>query len=494
MSTQAETRRSPSLTAPLSGFKRLFVDWTMVGGSTAVCHALGAATSLLLRMLLSPAQMGVFSAVKMFLSYGNYANLGISKGAVREFNVATGGGDTRAARRGLRLAFTVNTISSAIYGCLLCGLGVWMAYEGGDWANAWAVGLIVVGVMAVIGRYVSFHVTILRADQRFAVTSTLSILEATLTLGFCGLATWLWGLPGLFFGTLAVMLCSMWFVRRHAAATLGWAFDGGEIRRLIAIGGPILLAGAGSSLFRSLDKLMILAYMDDCEFQLGCYSTALLVTGQLYGLANMLATVTGPRYGQTYGNSGSRREAARLAAQCSELQAAAMVLPAAISLLIGPPILGWLLPDYGSGLSSLTWLVPGFLALMLALPCGQYMIAVGRQRRALAAVLLGTLIGAAGNHIALSAGWGLSGVAAATAVGYASYFAFSAGMSFLVDLSATGRARYVLMHAIALTPTMATAMLLRATTSLPVAICGVLLAWSATLLIGWHYGGWRTRK
>jgi len=157
-------------------------------------------------------------------------------------------------------------------------------------------------------------------------------------------------------------------------------------------------------------------------------------------------------------------------------------------------VLGWLLPDYASGLVSLVWLVPGVLALVLALPCNQYMISVGRQRRALAAVLIATLVGAIGNHVALSAGWGLSGVAAATAVAYASYLALSAGMSFLTDLDATGRARYVLMHAVALVPTMTAALLLRGSNSLPTALCGVILAWSATMLIGWRYGNWQTRK
>jgi len=470
----------------------MFADWITVGGATAVCHALGAATSLLLRMLLSPAQMGIWQAVKLFLGYGNYANLGISKGAVREFNVATGAGDTEAARRGLNLAFTVNTISSLLYATVLVVAGVSLALSGGsDWANAWAVGLAVVGCLAVLGRYVTFHVTILRADQRFAVTSKLSILEALLTLAVCGLATWLWGLPGLYVGTLVVMLASMVFVRRNAVATFRWAWDGVEIRRLIAIGGPILLAGAVSSLFRSLDKLMILGYMSDCEFQLGCYSLGLLVTGQLYGLGNMLAMVTGPRYGQMYGRLDDRREVARLAARCSELQTAALILPAALALLVGPPVLGWLLPDYQSGLAPLVWLIPGVLMLVLALPCSQYMVAVGRQRQALLAVLIATAIGAVGNHVALSGGWGLEGVAAATAVGYASYFVLAAAMSFCIDLDIAGRARYVVMHTLALGPTLATALLLDGSTSLTVAVCSVVVVWLSTMLIGWRFGGWQ---
>ena len=123
--------------------------------------------------------------------------------------------------------------------------------------------------------------------------------------------------------------------------------------------------------------------------------------------------------------------------------------------MIGPPVLAWLLPDYSSGLAPLVWLIPGVMFLAMALPCSQYMIAVGRQRRALVAVLIATGIGALGNHIALSGGWGLQGVAAATALGYASYFALSAAMSLLIDLDTAGKIRYFVVHALAMTPVLA---------------------------------------
>ena len=126
--------------------------------------------------------------------------------------------------------------------------------------------------------------------------------------------------------------------QRRAAVPLTWAWDTREIRRLIAIGSPMLLAGTVSTLFRSLDKLMILGYLSDREFQLGCYSVALMVTTQLYGLANMLSIVMGPRYGEAFGKSGSRSEVARLAARATELQSAAMSLPSALAIVAAPPI------------------------------------------------------------------------------------------------------------------------------------------------------------
>ena len=486
--------------APVTGWRRLFGDWAVVGGATAVCHALGAVTSLLLRMFLSPAQMGIWQALKLFMSYGNYANLGISKGAAREFTVALGRGETSAAERGLNLAFTVNTLTSFLYALILVGAGVWIGLSGGGvWAGSWATGLAVVGGLAVLSRYVTFHVTLLRSKQHFTTTSQLSILEAVLTLSVCGLATWRFGLPGLYLGTLVVLLGTLAFIWRRRAVTLAWAWDRVEIRRLIAIGGPILLAATVASLFRSLDKLMILGYTSDREFQLGCYSLGLMVTAQLYGLGNMFSIVMGPRYGEKYGQSADRGEVARLAARASELQASGMALAAGVALVAAPAVLARLLPDYRTGLAPLVWLVPGVLALCLALPASQYLVAVNRQRRALAAVLVATPFGAAGNHLALTGGYGLVGVAAATATAYVVYLVLVVRISLWAELDRAGRLRYLAMLGLALTPTVGLAIVLErlwpgeecdwTTTAAKVAAVGVV--WGMTMAAGWHHGRWR---
>jgi O-antigen/teichoic acid export membrane protein len=486
--------------SPVSGWRRAFGDWSVVGAATVVCHALGAVTSLLFRMLLDPAQMGIWQALKLVVSYGNYANLGISKGAAREFNVALGRGDTRSARHGLNLAFTVNTLTSLVYAAALLAAAVWIGWAGrGTWSASWAIGLVVVAGIAVINRYVTFHVTILRTKQAFRTTSRLSILEAVLTLVICGLATWRFGLVGLYAGTAIVVCVTLLFVLRHRAVVFRWAWDLAEIRRLVVIGGPILLAGTVSSLFRSLDKLMVLGYMNDREFQLGCYSLALMVAAQLYGLGNMLAMVMAPRYAEKFGQSRDRRQVARLAARSTEIMAALLVLPAAVAIVAASPILGRLLPKYDLGLAPLVWLVPGVVALALALPASQYLIAVDRQRRALLVVVFATAMAALGNHFALTRGYGLAGVAAATAVGYSVYFVLTVAVSLWPQMVSAERLRYVAALTLVLIPTLLVALWLErlwpgietdwATTLAK--IMAVLATWMLTVGAGWRYGRWQ---
>jgi len=493
-----ESRLATPAVAPASGWKRLLADWAVVGGAETVGQVLGVVTSILLRMLLSPAQMGVWQALKVFLNYANYANLGVSKGAARDYAVALGRGDTAEAQRGLSLAHTVNTLSSLAFALALAGAAVWVGSTGGPWAGTWAVGLVLVGGMAVVQRYVTFQVTILRSKQAFWATSRVAVLEAVLTLTFCGLATWLWGLAGLFLGTLAVMGGSLVYVHLCGAPWLGWAWDAKAIGRLIAVGSPILLAGTVATLFRSLDKLMILAYLPDREFQLGCYSVALLVTTQLYGLGNMLSIVLGPRFGEKFGQTGSRPEVALLAARTTELLAAAASLPAGLALVAAPPLLAALLPDYQTGLAPLAWLVPGVVGLSLALPAGQYLIAVDQQGRALAAVIVATVLAAVGNHLALTAGCGLAGVAAATGMANAAFFVISARVSLWGELSALERLRFVLMLALAVAPVLGLALAIECLwpsapgnwAGMAARMLTVTAAWGLSVALGWRYGGW----
>ena len=477
----------------------MVTDTLLVGGATLVCHAFGAVTSLLLRSLLDPALMGIWQGLKTFLSYGNYTNLGISKGATQELAMARGRGDPSSARQGLNLAYTVNSLSSLFYCVALCSAAAWIAARNsGPWSRAWALGLAAIGVLSLLQRHVTFLVTILRARQEFAATSRLSIIEAVLTLVASAAAIALCGLPGMYVATAIVLLASWAYLHHRGAEPLRWAWNLPEIRRLISIGGPILLAGIASSLFRSLDKLMILGYLENREHQLGCYSLALMVSTQLYGLANMLSTVMGPRYSELLGHSQSRRDVARLAARASEMQAAALALSAGLALIAAPPVLRWLLPEYQTGLVPLLWLIPGLLAAGMALPASQYLIAVNQGRRVVAALLTATGIAALGNHWVLTHGGGLPSVAMVTSIANFVYLAILVTVSLWPQLNSTERWRYLGVLGLTLGSNLALVILLSPQLEsigqdFPRYAGGALLiavGWLACVLVGWRYGGW----
>jgi len=271
----------------------------------------------------------------------------------------------------------------------------------------------------------------------------------------------------------------------------------GEIKRLVAIGGPILLGGLAATLLQSLDKLIILSLSPDRAFDLGCYSTTLLITGQIYGLANMFAMVISPRYGELFGRSGSRQEVARLAARASELLAAATSLTAAASMIVAVPLLAHLFPDYRPGLLPAVWLVPGIVMLALALPLNQFLVAVCQERIALVVTSVAVALAALGDYAALSWGFGIEGVAAGTALAYGGYYALLLGASVWRWLDGASRRRYLCTHAGLLAAPLASALWLTGRqvgpidpANLAARLLAVVLVWGIAVLVVWRCGEW----
>jgi O-antigen/teichoic acid export membrane protein len=456
---------------------------------------LGLVTSLLMRGLLDPAQMGIWQAWKMFLSYGNYFNLGISKGAAREWSVALGRGETQTAARGLNLAFTVNTLTSLAYGVALAAAGIWIGWTSdGPWAVTWSAGLVALALVVVLQRHVTFHVGILRAGQDFRSSSRLSILEALLTLALGSMATWCWGVYGLYASTIGVLVGSWIYVKACGVRRLQWDWHGREIGRLIGIGSPILAGGVLLTFFRSVDKLMILACEPDREFQLGCYSLALLVSGQLYSVGNALSIVVGPRYAAMYGALACRRRVARFAAQTSQFQAAVLAWLGGVAIVAAPAVLGAAFPSYSSGLAPLGWVVIAGIALGLSLPASQYLTAVGMERRAFVAMIPPTLFSTLGNYLALKHGGQLRDVAAITALGQAGYALTVMLLAFWPQLSPAERWRSAIQHLLALVPAVSVAWFAEdywptAHTGMLIVLWKLFLVTSASALGSW--AAWR---
>jgi O-antigen/teichoic acid export membrane protein len=229
----------------------------------------------------------------------------------------------------------------------------------------------------------------------------------------------------------------------NAPTSLRWRWDPDEIRRLTMIGLPMLLTGVLSSLFRSLDKLMILWFMADGTYQLGLYSAALLVGTQLYGIANQLAMVGAPRYAELWGSTNDRRAVAELVARNCQFVAWALTGVGLLAVSVATPLLGWLLPKYAAGLPSLVWLAPGVAAAGLAIPLTNYLATVDRQGRSLTILGGATLFAVVATRIVISKEGGLVGVAAMSSLASIGYLIALAGASIWSELSEASRFRYI---------------------------------------------------
>ncbi len=397
--------------------QRLARDLWIVGRATFIGQIVGVATSVSLRWLLDPAALGVWQSLRLFLSYGNYLNLGASKGAARELSVATGRGDVQAVVDDLRAAHTVNLLSSLAFAVVLAGASWWCSTLTTATSSAWSMGLAFLAIFVVFHRLITFHITLLRAEQRFDTAARQSVYEglATLVLGAGG--AWLAGLPGLLLATLLVAVGSLVYLQRHATFQLSCEWDRSRAARLIGIGWPILATGALTTLFRSLDRLTLLACSPSAAFDVGCYSTALLVGSQLYGLSSITGTVASPKLAQLYGATNDAAAVSRFAAETTLTQLLWLTPLGASAIVAGPTLLGALFVDYRSGLVALPAIVIATLFATIALNGSNVLIALGEERAALRGLIVSTLIATVA-MIAVGVGWpSVAGVSIAACVG-----------------------------------------------------------------------------
>jgi len=454
LSTRAESATSHDMATGLR--QRLARDVWTVGAATMLGQVVGVATSVSLRWLLSPTELGVWQSLRMFLSYGNYTGLGASKGAARELSVSLGKRETAdgsSIAHTLNLAHTVNTLTSVLYGVALAGVAIWWSFtSSGGLSHAWVAGWLFLALFVVLQRATSFHITLLRAEQRFGVTSWQGLAEGVLTLALGAMAAWLAGLPGLYAATLLIGLASLVYLRHVATHRLRFAWDTVEIRRLVAIGGPILLVGLFTTLLRSLDRLTLLTFSTQPEFDVGCYSTALLIGSQLHGLASVGGTVTSPKLAQLHGSNNSSTAVARFAAETSIVQTSWMSLFASLAVIVGPSALAMLFPGYESALVAIPSVACSTVAGVVALQGSNTLIATGRERAALAALVIATIVSGLLLVVVGCTTPTLAAVSMTAMVGNFVYAAIAAGWGILAGLSRKEVIATVAAHLAAIAP------------------------------------------
>jgi O-antigen/teichoic acid export membrane protein len=263
----------------------------------------------------------------------------------------------------------------------------------------------------------SFHVAMLRARRQFGATAELDALEgvvgAAITLVGVGLGGF-WGLMGAV--GLILGLKSAWLAwRRPLRFRHRW--DVAATIRLARVGLPIFANTALFGAVMSLDRVLILTRLPDGARAAGLYSAALLATGWSLDVAGRIATVLDPHFRATLGRGGSASGVIDAAGRASRTQAPALFLLSLGVFAVGPAALGLILPRYAEGLAALRPLVPGTLALAMAWPSRQALIALERPWRLGLATALGLAVGLVAGPIAADRA-GIEGVAWTMSLSY----------------------------------------------------------------------------
>ena len=172
-------------------------------------RALGTITALMLRWGLDPAQLGVYTGLRLYLDNTNRSSLGVGLGAVQEIPIlrAAGPRGRGPARRRRRPHDQHADLPGLCPGPARLGLAPRAPLVAATRRAAeWTWGLVAVAGLAMLKRYESFLIAVLRAHREFALTTKLDVFESLVSIVAVGLGLWLAGFWGLL-AAVGVIIC-----------------------------------------------------------------------------------------------------------------------------------------------------------------------------------------------------------------------------------------------------------------------------------------------
>ncbi|MFC2095144.1 oligosaccharide flippase family protein [Candidatus Bipolaricaulota bacterium] len=368
-------------------------------------------------LLLGPAVWGIWQGAKLVLQYSGNLHFGVRSGMHRELPILRGRKESAKQTDIINVAFTFNFIAASIV-----ALGILCSTFLISMSPELRLSLQFISMVLFLQYVSSFYGILFRANNQFNIVSRVALINGLGSIVSIALIVPL-GLVGFLSGQVLRLLITTTYCWRKCSQPIHWSWNGRVLQSLIVIGFPIMLLSFVSVIFITVDRLLILTFLDASN--LGVYSLGTLLFIPFTMLFTASNSVMYPRFTEKYGATGDPGSLRRhITVPLENLAASIPILIGAIYIAL-PFLVRTFLPDYAEGILTARILMLGFFFSSLSGMTGNMLLTINKQVLYLGILSGGVLLNLGLSYGALKLGYGIVGVAAATSVTYILYFATS---------------------------------------------------------------------
>lgn len=392
----------------MSKRNEIFKDAGIYTFSSYIAQALDVVNGLLVRRLLGPANMGVWTFLQVIQSYAKHSSLGVTTATARDVPYFREKGDERKVEEVKNLVYTFTVFTSLL---TALAVAVYALLKRHEFSREIFLGLLAVAVLILAQRIYNLFVVLLRAHKEFVFVGILNIISSFTGVVLTIVLTWRYSLYGFYAAMILNFLLNIGIIIRKTKYRFSFLFDWKALGPLITLGVTILAADILRSVLTSLDRLVIAKWLG---FEaLGIYSVGLMADNYLYALPNMFAVIIFPHFQEAFAKRDHPADLEKF-----------LIKPTLSIAYFFPFIIGFVwcsslwfvpvfLPQYISGLQALKILCLG--AFFLAFTHSFSACLITLRRHVLLIPITGACIvfGFAVNWLFFKQGWGIEGVAAA---------------------------------------------------------------------------------
>jgi O-antigen/teichoic acid export membrane protein len=369
--------------------------------------------------VLGPTAYGIWNGLALILLYGPSLHLGVLNAMNRDVPLYHGKGEEKKVESVRQTAFGVMLVSSLLAGLCLIVVSHWASFPPLVKSSIRLMGL----ALLIQHAYIYFQMYLTSAI-RFDLMSLQQVVFALLLPAITIPLTIYSGLHGFIIGQVLTTLVISILIARLVSFRPRFRFRSQEIKRMIAVGFPIMAAGLLYEVFSTLDRWAILAYLG--AEQLGYYSLAIIVSGVVRVLPRAVAQQIYPRMAKRYGETGNLKALKPLILREFILGTAVTICAVVGVSLLFPPFVRAFLPAYVSGIPAMNIVLWGLLFGAVGSGFGDFFNVVGKQMYYLGVQAVVIPIGFGINVALVKIGLGIEGVAWGTALNNLVYGGFLA--------------------------------------------------------------------
>ena len=396
---------------------RIIWDTLKYTAATYVSQGLGMVTSILLRRLLGPTLMGVWSVLQVILGYCGYASFGTTKAMARDYPYLKGRGETEKAEKLKDMVTAFSMVMSVIPAAMLLGYATVRYHQIDPFFRS---GLYFLAGFLFLQRFYDIVINLLRSDKRFGTLSTVTVANSVMTFLTVLTLVAAWKLYGIFAGTVLTSIVCLVIIFKIHPYRFTFSWNNQQILRELKLGVPLVATGFLLEFLRGLDRIMIAKYLgfDD----VGLYSIAIMANSYIFSMPMMFSHVWYPNLQEAYG-----RENDRIPAIKQYLLQPVDVFQVLVPYLTGlgiyfiPAVIHTFIPRFNDGIPALKIYLTGTFFLIIAHLSSNFLVTIDKYFREIPALAAGIVVHFSLSTYLLNSGRGIESVALSTALSFALY-------------------------------------------------------------------------
>lgn len=369
-------------------------------------------TAVLLR-LLPTATFGVYSAILLALNYSRFAFLIPYSAAYKKIPFLRGRGKSEKAVQDIRdLTFGPTFFVMAVIAVVAFIVSFFLPFYSSEILN----GIRLLAALILLQHFFFFYTNFLRIDKKFSLVGFLELVLIVIRLLLFLLLVKPLGLEGALIAFIISFIATSvigLFLRRYS-----FSFSPKTINRtawrLFVYGLPPAIVGVVSTLFMTIDRVMIINFLN--SEMLGYYAFAAIFVDVIVFVPDAISTVIFPRQTELFGKYIKAEKIKNFLVFPVQIISCFVPFVIAGAFFFVEFFVRWLFPNYISALPAVNILLLGAFFLSMNQHIVNFLISLSREKTILCVRILLLLFAVFLSYLFISAGFGILGVAYSTLI------------------------------------------------------------------------------